>query len=95
VLFIRSIDVEASNLLVSKSSTTSVGIEASIILIMTNQRIGDNPLNDAARHGKAPSRAEFQILQQSVHTQQQAMQQVQEALERLETGFNQAHRDQA
>jgi hypothetical protein len=72
-----------------------VGIRAGIILIMTNQRIGDDPLYDAARHGEAPSRAEFQILQQSVQTQQQAMQQVQEALERLETGFNQACRDQA
>ena len=53
---------------------------------MANQRLGDNPLHDDVRDREAPSRAEFQILQQSV-------QWLQETLERLQAGFNQPPRD--
>jgi hypothetical protein len=53
---------------------------------MANQHLGDNPFHDDVRDREAPSRAEFQILQQSV-------QWLQETLEHLQAGFNQPPRD--
>jgi hypothetical protein len=53
---------------------------------MANQCISDNPLNDAVRDREAPSRAEFQTLQQSIL-------QLQEAVERLQARFNRLPRD--
>ena len=64
----------------------SIGIRVGFILIMTNQRNGDDPLNDTARDKEAPLRAKVQELQQTMQTVQQELCQMQEMMEHMHMG---------
>jgi hypothetical protein len=85
-VLVRLRDEETLSLLLPSFPLRQLASEQAFILVMANQHIGDNPFNDATRDREAPTRAEFQTLQQSIL-------QLREAMERLQAGFNQPPQD--